>query len=71
MTDSKITTEEVTITYIINVDSWGQVIAATTLDLVNECDAYSAMLNQTLAGIDSAERANINTIAAVQSGYRP
>jgi hypothetical protein len=67
MADSKVTTEEVTITYIINQESWWQVIAETTLELIDECDADSAMLDQVLTDIGSAEQANLNTITAIQS----
>jgi hypothetical protein len=67
MADSKVTAEEVTITYLVNQENWWQVIAATRLDLMDEHDAYSAMLDQMLTDIGSAEQANINTITAIQS----
>lgn len=69
MTDSKPAEEEeeATVTYVVNAESWGQVIATTTLWLMDEYKANSAMLDQTLADIESAEHANMNTLAAVRS----
>jgi hypothetical protein len=67
MNDSEPADEEATVTYVLNAESWGQVIASTTLGLMNEYKANSAMLDQTLAGIESAEHANMNTLAAVRS----
>lgn len=63
------TTQEVTISYIVNQENWWQAIAQNTPELMDDDDdPDSEKLDQVLTDIDRAEQANLKVITAIRSG---